>query len=44
MRHLLAAAAVALMAGPAMAVDYVKCEAINKAYGRVLGSLWATWD
>jgi hypothetical protein len=35
MRHLLIAAA-ALMAGPAMAVDYAKCEAINKAYGRVL--------
>ena len=37
MRHLLAAgAAVVLMTAPAMAVDYAKCEAINKAYGRVL--------
>lgn len=34
MRHLLAAAAVALMAGPAMAVDYVKCEAMQKALDR----------
>ena len=36
MRYLLAAAAAVLMTAPAMAVDYAKCEAINKAYGRVL--------
>ena len=35
MRHLLAAAAAVLMAGPAMAVDYVKCDSIQKAYGRI---------
>ena len=34
MRHLLAAAAAVLMAGPAMAVDYVKCEAMQKALDR----------
>ena len=38
MRHLLAAAAVALMAGPAMAVDYVKCEAMQTAYRRALAT------
>lgn len=27
--------AVALLTGPAQAVDYVKCEAIQKAYGRL---------
>lgn len=38
MRRLLAAAAV-LMAGPAMAVDYVKCEAMAKVRDRVF-ELW----
>ena len=38
MRLLLAAAAVALMAGPAGAVDYVKCEAIQNAYARLKAS------
>lgn len=38
MRHLLAAAAVALMGGPAQAVDYVKCEAMTNAYNRIRGS------
>ena len=34
MRHLLIAAAAALMPGPAMAVDYVKCEAMQRALDR----------
>ena len=38
MRRLLAAAAVALMAGPAMAVDYVKCEAMAKAEERAMAA------
>jgi hypothetical protein len=36
MRHFLAtAAAAALLAGPAMAVDYVKCEAMNSVNTRL---------
>jgi hypothetical protein len=31
-------AAVLLLAGPAQAVDYVKCEAMTNAYNRVRGS------
>ena len=39
MRHLIVSAAV-LLAGPAMAVDYVKCEAMNNANRR----LHIQWD
>ncbi len=39
MRHLIVSAVV-LMAGPAMAVDYVKCEAMNNANRR----LHIQWD
>lgn len=42
MRHLLAAAV--LLCGPAMAVDYAKCEARNEAYGRVLAELKQALD
>ena len=38
MRHLLAAAAVVLMAGPAMAVDYLQCEAMQNAKERIIKS------
>jgi len=37
MRRLFVAALV-LLAGPAQAVDYVKCEAMQKAFGRVTAS------
>ena len=37
MRHLIVSATV-LMAGPAMAVDYVKCEAMQTAYRRALAT------
>ena len=41
MRRLLIALATAgvVMAGPAVAVDYVKCEAMNNAYSRTLAQL-----
>jgi hypothetical protein len=38
MRQLLITAVGILFAGPAMAVDYVKCEAMQKAYDRALAT------
>ena len=44
MQHLPKALLLALLVGtPVMAVDYVKCEAIQRAYGRLSSERKETW-